>query len=1011
MNKFKSILPGMLFALAMSANAQQADRKSYIVQLADAPAAGYTGQVRGYAATKPAAGSKLKVSAANVQAYVGYLANRQSSVLATVASAPVTYRYTVAFNGFAARLTAAEVAKLKANSNVVSVTVDEPRTLDTSRTPAFVGVSASGGLWSNGIKGEDVIIGVVDGGITPENPSFSHKVDAQGRPVASHLPGTVVYGPAPAAWSGACAAGPGFPATACNTKLLGARKYDAGFLNSGLVKQPVEFDSPRDVDGHGSHTSSTAGGNAGVSAVMNGLPVGSISGIAPRARIAAYKVCWLYVGSDLATCFPSDSIAAIDQAVADGVDVINFSISGTRTNFLDGVEVAFFFASDAGVFVAASAGNNGPGNTVAHMSPWLTTVAASTHDRLLVANAQLGNAAVYTGPSLQNTGLASAPLILATEAGAVGASPTAVRLCFAAEDNGGVAALDPVKIAGKIVVCDRGTNARTNKSLAVKAAGGVGMLLTNTTAAQTLNGDAHFVPTVHLASSARDAIYAYAAGGAGTASLGAGSQASGVVAPVMADFSSRGPNLANSSILKPDITAPGVDVLAAYSPDAANAGDIANGIYPAPAFDIISGTSMSSPHVAGMGALMRQAHRTWSPAAIKSALMTTSTGVKLANGAVDTDRFGYGAGHANPNAAVNPGLVYDAGTPDYLAFLCGQGLLNPSGATCQAFGFISPWNLNLASLTSDVLGRQTMYRTVRNVSGASATYSGSVAVPGFTATVTPSTLTLAAGAEGSFAVALQRTTAPFGAWSFGDLVWTDGVKSVRSPVTARSLALSAPAAVEDTRASGTKSFSVATGYAGSMKATPKGLVAATRTVGTVVTDELKCDASFSVPAGTQRVRVALFDSDTTGKGADDLDLEVYRGNTLVGSSGGATAEELVNLVNPVPGTYTVCVVGFAPKNGSSTYTLSSWVVSPQSVATGSFRVAAPTQVATGGVGSVAMLWSVPAGQRYFGTVQYTDGAAANLGSTTVYVDTVSPVILQAASSSKAMLKAQAKALQ
>ncbi|WP_088283963.1 S8 family serine peptidase [Ideonella sp. A 288] len=1039
MTKTPWIWAAALLMAAGAASAQQAARKSYIVQLVDQPAAGYTGSVQGYAATRPVLGQKFNARAANVLAYRNYLSGRQSTVLASLGNVPVTHRYSVAFNGFTALLTDTDVAKLKANAGVAAVSEDTPRTVDTSRTPGFLGLTGSGGLHTNGVTGENVIIGIVDGGITPENPAFSDKVDGAGKPVSSHLPGTVVYNPIinSRPWAGTCQTGPGFPASACNNKLIGARHFHAGFDQSGRTRQSVEFLSPRDADGHGTHTASTAGGNAGVESVVNGSPSGIISGMAPRARIAAYKVCWLYNGSALATCFSSDSVAAIDAAVADGVDVINFSISGTRTNFVDSVEVAFLFAADAGVFVAASAGNEGPGNTVAHMSPWLTTVAASTHDRLNVATVTLGNGSTFTGPSLQAAGLPSKSLILSTEAGVTplagltALQQAALRLCFSNADladatllgaaAGPAAALDPAKVAGKIVVCDRGANARVNKSLATKEAGGAGTIVINT-AANTLNDDAHFVPTVHLSHLFRTTVRTYAAGGAGTASLSGSVLDPSVIAPQMAAFSSRGPNLANPNILKPDITAPGVNILAAYAPPLANAAQtdaqIALGNYPAPSFNYLQGTSMSSPHIAGMAALLKQAKPSWSPAAIKSALMTTATGVKLGNGAPDTDRFGYGAGHANPNAAAGVGLVYDAGFPDYAAFLCGQGLVNPTGALCNAFGFIAPWDLNLASLTSEVVGRQTFRRTVTNVSANPASYTASVTMPGFSVSVSPATLALPAGGSGSFTLTAQRTNAPLGAWGFGNLDWSDGSSTVRSPLTLKPLSLAAPAIIADRRLRASHIFTVGTGYDGTLRSSTVGLVPSTRTGGSVNFGADNCTASFDVPAGATALRIALFDGETTGNGDDDLDLEVYRGATLatatlVGSSGGTTADETVSIASPAAGKYWVCVIGFGTsrKNPdgtnatSSNYTLSSWVVAPGKGLANTLRVSTPATVVTAGTGSVAFSWAVAAGQRYFTTVQFLDGASTPVGSTALYIDSAAVLTPAPASSSKGMQKA------
>ena len=1020
MNKTPWILAAVLLGASFGAQAQAAARKTYIVQLADAPVAAYTGRVAGYAATKPAPGRRLDTRAATVQAYMGYLNSRQSAVLASVPAASVGYRYRVAFNGFSASLTDTEAAALVQQAGVQAVTPETIHSVTTSRTPTFLGLTAPGGLYGRNLSGENVIIGIVDSGIVPEHPSFSDKVDANGKPVPGNQAGTLVYQPITniRTWNGICQTGPGFPATACNNKLIGAYAFRASFDRNGSVVTAAEFNSPRDAHGHGSHTASTAGGNADVAgALTNGQTAPLIHGMAPRARIASYKALWLNTGSTTANGYTADLVAAIDRAVADGVDVLNYSVSGTRTNYLDAVEVAFLNAGDAGVFVAASAGNDGPANTLSHMSPWLTTVAASTMDRSLVATVTLGNGSTYTGLSVQNTGVPSAPLVLAENVGMKPASQltdlerTALQRCFTAADladktllNGTAAgpngALNPTLVAGKIVVCDRGSNARVDKSVAVKAAGGVGVVQVNTAAAQSLNADVHTLPTVHLASSFRDDVRSYAATAGATASFSAGVADFAAVAPVMAGFSSRGPSLASPNILKPDVTAPGVDVLAATVPKGADVAQIAAGNYPAPLSDYLSGTSMSSPHVAGLAALLRQANPAWSPAAIKSALMTTATPVKLDDGSTDTDRFGYGAGHVNPNAAAAPGLVYDARFADYVAFLCGGGLLNPTGSACNAVGFLPAWNLNLASLTSDVVGVQTIRRTVTNVGNSTATYTAMMSpMPGFDTAVSPQSLTLAPGASGSYAVQVLRTTAPIGTWAFGNLDWSDGSKTVRSPVTLRPLSVSVPIrAIEDNRARANKSMTVLTGYNGTMGTTSTGLVPATRTNGRVSftgQDAVNCTASFSVPAGTKLLRVATFDADTSGgpQGLDDLDLELYRGNTLVASSGNATSNELMALASPAAGTYTVCVYGFAtrrPGATTSNYTLSTWLVGTGIA--NSLRVVAPTKVETAGTGTAVLAWSVSAGQRYLGQVGFVDGRGVTAATTDVYIDATTTAV-------------------
>jgi hypothetical protein len=513
--------------------------------------------------------------------------------------------------------------------------------------------------------------------------------------------------------------------------------------------------------------------------------------------------------------------------------------------------------------------------------------------------------------------------------------------------------------------------------------------------------DAHFVPTVHLTAAAYSAVHSYAATVGATASIGVGAQTPGVVAPVMADFSSRGPNLADPNILKPDLTAPGVSVLAAFAYQPASQAEhdaIANGtLVPPPAFDYLQGTSMASPHVAGVGALLRQLHPDWSPAAIKSALMTSAGPVKLADGTLDLDRWGYGAGHLNPNGAAFPGLVYDAGPADYIRFLCGDGALPSNDVLCSSFGAIAPYNLNLASLTAQVLGKATLRRTVTNVSGANATYVANARLPGYAVSVVPSALQLAPGQSGSFVVNLTRQSAAVGQWVFGDLVWSNGTQQVRSPLTAMGTLLAAPFSIDDTRRAGAKAFTIGTGYDGVLSIAAAGLDAATVRVGSVAKDAQTC-FDFSVPAGALHARFALFDSDTSGNGQDDLDLEVFQGTTLVGLSGGTTATERVDLPMPAGGAYRACVIGYAPKNGLSTFKLSAWIVNPGD-AGGNLRAAGPSKVFLGGTATVAASWNVATGQRYLGVLRYKDGSGAGIGSSLLSIDTTAPVVSEASATS------------
>jgi subtilisin family serine protease len=963
---------------AIAAPAEKAREQSkftnnaYIVRLAEQPVAAFDGN-KSFAATRPRKGQKIDPNSPAVVNYRSFLESRQDAVLSSVGGGKKLHSYGYVFNGFAAELTAAQAEKLAATSGVLAVTKDEARALDTSSTPDFLGLKAPGGAWSQ-TKGEGVIIGIVDGGIWPESLSFSDRTGTNGNATKD---GKLSYRQIPG-WNGRCVPGEQFNASNCNQKLIGARYYNAGWGgNAGIDAQlPWEYNSPRDFGGHGTHTASTAGGNQNVPTTGPASVFGPVSGIAPRARIAAYKVCW-DTGTQGGSCFTTDSVAAIDQAVADGVDVINFSISGSTTNFRDPVEIAFLFAADAGVFVAASAGNSGPASsTVAHPGPWLTTVAAGTHNRDGQGSVTLGNGATYTGASVA-TAVGPAPLIDSTAAGLPGADPGAVALCFAAEDNGGVAVLDPAKVAGKIVVCDRGVTARVNKSLAVEQAGGVGMVLVNTSA-NSINADFHFVPTVHLQNTDRAAVKAYAATAGATATINASTILYTAPAPFTASFSSRGPLRAgNGDLLKPDLIGPGQDILAAVAPPGNSGRD----------FDLYSGTSMSSPHVAGLAALFKEKYPTWSPMAIKSALMTTGTDV-LDGGTPPAAEnnpvliFRQGAGHVQPNAALNPGLVYDSSFADWLSFICG---VQPGGG-CTGVTPMDPSNLNVASIAiGDMAGVQTVTRRVTNVSGGPLTVNSSVTgMAGFTVVVSPSSLTLAKGQTKEFTVAFTRTNATLNTYTGGQLRWTGGGYTARSPIVVRPVALAAP-----TQVSG--SYSVTFGYSGPFTATPRGMAAAAITAGTVADDPTDSTCSLSspnaqlipvaIPAGTTYARFALFDADVNA--GSDIDMCVFNGATLVGSSGTGTSAEEVNLLNPAAATYTVVVQGWGVV-GSTPFKLHTWLL--DSAAAGNMAVTAPAAAVTGATGNIVLTFSgLAAGTKYLGSVAY-GGAAGTPNPTIVRVD-------------------------
>jgi hypothetical protein len=951
----------------------------YIVRMADSPAVAYDGGIPGLRATRPGANRKIDPQSPDVVRYTGYLESRHDEAVSRAGGRKV-YSYKYAFNGFAAELSPGQAEALKALPGVLSIEKDEARALDTSSTPSFLGLNAPGGLWSHGAAGvgEGIIVGIVDGGIWPEHPSFSDRTGANGNGTQD---GKLDYQQLPG-WHGRCVPGDFFDASHCNQKVIGARYYNAGWGGNAGVNAtlPWEYNSPRDFGGHGTHTASTSAGNAGVMPDGSASVFGPISGIAPRARIAVYKVC--FQTPDGGSCFQSDSVAAIDQAVADGVDVINFSVGGSRTNFRDAVEIAFMFAADAGVFVATSAGNSGPGNfTVAHGGPWLTTVSAGTHNRSGTGSITTGDGVTYNGRSIALP--VTAPVIDATAAGLPDADPEKVRLCYSKSDNEGVAVLDPARIAGKIVLCDRGVTGRVLKSLAVQEGGGAGMVLFNTAAGLSVDADYHFVPTVHLDVPARAPVKAYAAGASPTASIAQGTVVLDLAAPIMASFSSRGPLQASGDILKPDVMAPGQDILAAVAPPG-NGGRL---------FELYNGTSMSSPHVAGLGAILKGLHPDWSPMMIKSAIMTTGIDSRNASGTPANPNsvltiFNQGAGHIQPNAANDPGLVFDAGFADWLGFLCGTQLPT-SFCTSSGIAVLDPSDYNGASVAiGDLAGVQVVKRRVTNV-GPRATYAFShTGLAGFAVTPSPPTFTLGAGESQDVTLRFERTTAALGGFHGGQLAWSDGAHRVRIPAVIVPVALAAPAQVSGTNAA--VSYGVKFGFAGPFTAAPRGLLPASLATGSVkgsngadfdpeATDGTVTAFTVEVPAGTTYARFSLFDA--SAEAGSDLDIYVYLGTTLVALSGTPTSTEEANLANPAAGTYTVYVHGFDAATPTAGFTLFSWLLG--SANAGNMTVAvAPSTATTGGAGTVTVTpGALTAGVKYLGSVAY--GAPANTTAPTI----------------------------
>ncbi len=930
----------------------------YIATFADDPVATYDGYQRGYRATKPALGAKLDAQARVAQDWTSHLRSTHDDALASVGALDKkVYDYTIATNGVAANLTAKQAEKLAKVPGVVSLAKDALAHPDTTYSPQFLGLTGERGLWSQlgGPRraGAGTVVGVIDTGIWPESDAFKGNTRI----------------PVPASWAGVCESGPEFPATTCNDKLIGARFFVDGFGATNIA--PEEYLSPRDGEGHGSHTASTAAGNSGSKVVIDGKFLGRASGMAPGAKIATYKVCWTGAPGVATGCFNSDSVAAIDQAVADGVDVLNYSIGGSsESSIFDPVEQAFRRAANAGIFVAASAGNSGPGaSTLDHPSPWLTTVAAATFRRAFQA-VQLGDGTRYVGASTTGPLTTPAALVTSTSVKDAAATDNDARLCAPGS-------LDPAKVAGKVVQCDRGVIARIDKGFEVSRAGGVGMVLTNTSP-NSLNGDYHPVPAVHLSDTDGAVVKAYiaSAGTAATASivpLTAAELAAAPQVPEITTFSSRGPSTTTGGdILKPDIAAPGNDVVAAVAPPF-NHGR---------SWDFYSGTSMSSPHIAGIGALLIAKHPDWSPADIKSAMMTSARDTVSTAG----DPFAQGAGFVVPTKAADPGLVYPATATEWRQYMVGQGAL--FGPPFDTLTGISGTDLNQASIAAGSLaGARTVTRTVRNVSRFPAYYRSSATLPGYTVTVSPSALAIKPGESKSFTVTMTRTTAPIGDWSKGSLTWTNWRHAVRIPITVNSVAIQAPAEVHAAAiADGSTPITVTPGASGTLTTTVSGLTPANVTSATVDTGPFDAAnpaagpgvtlQSVSVPAGTAVARFTLDALDA----AADLDLFVYQGGALVGVSATGSGDEEVTIMAPAAGTYDVYVNGFTTPAGGEPYSLYDFEV-PGTDAANLTITPNPTPVVGGTPTTLTATWTgLDALKRYLGVVSYSGATETTLVS-------------------------------
>uniref|UniRef100_M4EAJ0 Uncharacterized protein n=1 Tax=Brassica campestris TaxID=3711 RepID=M4EAJ0_BRACM len=698
----------------------------------------------------------------------------------------IVHTYKHGFTGFAARLSAEEAKVIAKKTGVVSVFPDPNYQLHTTHSWDFLkyqtAVKIDSSPPSSPEAGSyDSIIGILDTGIWPESESFNDKD----------------MGPIPSRWKGTCMEAKDFNSSNCNRKIIGARFYKSPDDDS-------EYFTTRDVIGHGTHTSSTAAGSAVENASYYGVASGTAKGGSPNARIAMYKVC------NPGGCAGSSILAAFDDAIADGVDVLSLSLGAPSYAHIelntDPIAIGAFHAVEQGILVVCSAGNDGPnGGTVVNTAPWIMTVAANTIDRDLESDVVLGGSKVIKGEGIHFGNVSKSPvypLIYGKSAKSADASESSARTC----DYG---SLDQEKVKGKIVLCENfdGSSYASSASDEVKSKGGIGCIFVDDRTRAVASAYGTF-PTTVIDSKEAAEIYSYVNSTKDPVAtiLPTVTVEKFTPAPSVAYFSSRGPSSITRSILKPDITAPGVAILAAWTGKDTS---ISLEGKPPSQFNVISGTSMAAPHVTAVASLIKSLHPTWSPSAIRSAIMTTATQTNNDKGLITTETgatatpYDTGSGELSTTASMQPGLVYETTAVDYLNFLCYYGYnistiktiskSVPANFTCpedSKLDLISTVNYPSIGI-SGYKGNEnkTVSRTATNVGGDGvAVYTVSVETPpGFSIQVTPEKLQFTKDGEKlTYQVTVSAGDGSLKKDVFGALTWSNAKYKVRSPIVISS---------------------------------------------------------------------------------------------------------------------------------------------------------------------------------------------------------------------------------
>jgi uncharacterized repeat protein (TIGR01451 family) len=928
----------------------------YIVQLQAAPLAVY-------------AGNRLAVDAPAAEAYWGRLKAEQAQLAEAISAAlsrPVrpVREYRLAFNGFVVELAAGEAVRVAKLPGVARLYADQLNQPVTDAGPTWIGANS---VWNNTVtslktQGEGVLVGILDTGINSDHPSFASP---------GPVDGYVYVNPFGSGnFLGACDptnVEQYDPSFQCNDKLVGAYSF----------LTVTESVTPEDANGHGSHTASTVAGNR-VNADGNIL-----SGVAPHANIIAFDVC-----DNVSGCWSSDAIQAVDQAIDDGVDVINYSISGGDDPYNDPVEQAFLNATAFGMVVVTSAGNAGPfAETVAHRSPWVLSVAATTHNRAYL-NSLTSMVGGATTPPANMVGrgmtgsLGLTPIVYAGNYGNPYCNPSGSWI-------------NPAGLSGKIVVCDRGNSiARTDKAVAVRDRGAVGFVLANDIDnGYSLVSDAYVIPGVMISYAHGQQLKSWLASGSNHRAAISGMSVSTDPAngDLLAGFSSRGPNT-TFDVLKPDLAAPGVDIVAAvHTPDPAHPG--------APEFGSLSGTSMASPHAAGAVALLKALHPypAWSPAEIRSALMLTAktAGMFKEDAVTPLNPQEMGSGRIQVDLASRVGFVMDETIDRF------------SDADPQV-NLVEIPDLNLPSLySSQCVGGCTWTRTIRNVTGADIEYTTETsASAGMNLTVQPATFTLDSGATQQILVRADVSGVAVGEWGYGEVRFlTDDLLAddqLISDAHFTVAALSSPANLpaEFTLVANRDQGSTQLNGLQAAAITQMALNVQGISAPTLVNTQLSEDETgfapydnldevyytiLTVPPGALRLVAQVLDTQS-------FDLDFYWGidtneNNLpdedeqIGSVETFSPFEYLSLLNPDPGDYWLLVQNYQGRYASDTLLLATAVISADA---GNTVASGPPSVLAGTDFSLRFDYNIdaPIGSLWYGAVSIgaDTGHPGNIGT-------------------------------